>query len=134
VRENAGYGAITTLVVDWCEQTTRQAAVLLPKEKKRWPKALIIFKKALDYALASSGKKIHPFVDGPEVLAVERDTVRREFLKVYPADNIKAKGEAFRRCEKDAVSASLMTAREIETTEGGATFFWSASFEMNRSI
>ena len=53
--------------------------------------------------------------------------MRCEFLKAYPADNIKAKGEAFRRCERDAVSGSLMTAREIETTEGGATFFWSAS-------
>ena len=53
--------------------------------------------------------------------------MRREFLKAYPADNVKAKGEAFRRCEKDAVSASLMTAREIETPEGATTFFWSAT-------
>jgi hypothetical protein len=74
-----------------------------------------------------SGRKIRPFADGPEVLAVERETVRREFLKAYPADNIKAKGEAFRRCEKDAVSANLMMAREIETADSTAIYFWSAT-------
>ncbi len=118
VHENAGFDAVTTLVVDWSQGAADigNAAV----KTKRWPKALIIFKAALDAALAGSGRKMRPFADGPEVLAVDRERVREEFLRIYPADNVKSKGTAFRRCEQNAVGGHVMTSREIDA----ATFFW----------
>ncbi len=123
VYENAGYDAVTTLVVDWDEHATTRPADE-PARAKRWPRSLAIFKKALDYALTSSGKRMRPFVDGPEVLAAEREAVRAEFMKTYEADNADAKRAAFSRSVKAALAAELMNAREIGDAEAAATFLW----------
>jgi hypothetical protein len=40
----------------------------------------------------------------PEVLAVDREKARGEFMRSYPGDNRKTKGEAWRRYERNAVS------------------------------
>ena len=40
---------------------------------------------------------MRPFADNLEVLVVDREKVRAEFMRAYPADSRKAKGEAFRR-------------------------------------
>ena len=39
--------------------------------QRQWPKSLIVFKPVLDATLDERGKRIRPFIDGPEVLAVE---------------------------------------------------------------
>ena len=96
-----------------------------PSPARRWPKSLAIFKKALDFSIANSGRKLRPFTDGPEVLAIERETVRAEFLKSYPAENAKAKGVAFGRCVNDAIATGLMNSRELGAPECASTFFWS---------
>jgi hypothetical protein len=57
-------------------------------------------------------------------VAAERETVRIEFLKTYPANNEKAKGVAFGRCVKDAIALGLMNARDLDPAESGETFFW----------
>ena len=80
VYENASYDAVTTLVVDWSKQTAEREKAE-PARAKAWPKSLLVFKKALNYALTSSGKRMRPFIDGPEVLAAEREAVRAEFMK-----------------------------------------------------
>ncbi len=126
VYENASSEAVKTLVIEWADQAPAQSAAE-PAKAKRWPKSLSIFKKALDYALASSGKRMHPFTDGPEVQAVEREAVRTEFLRAYPADNAKAKGMAFGRCVRAALAEGLMNARELGEGETAATYFWSLS-------
>jgi len=83
-----------TCIVEW-RLTTVEAA---PVEKtKGWPKSLLIFKRALLNALTDFGKKMRPFADNLEVLVVDREKVRAEFMRAYPADSRKAKGEAFRR-------------------------------------
>ena len=124
VYENAGSDAVTTLVVEWEDQ---RATAFDPHPKdnrrKRPPRSRAIFKKALDSALAHTEQKIRPIADGPEVVAVKRDAVRAEFLKTYTADSPKAKTMAFGRCEKDAITAGLMTAHEIGSPESAATFF-----------
>ncbi len=122
VHENLGFDAVTTLVVDWSRKATNIG--IAGGKTKKWPKALVIFKKALDAALVDAGRKTRPFADGPEVLAVDREKVRDEFFKIYPADNIKAKGQAFRRCEQDAVAGQMMAAREVGPVEKAATIFW----------
>jgi hypothetical protein len=94
-----------------------------PKREK-WPKALVIFKRTFDAAPGSVGRKMFPFADGPEVLAVTREAVRAEFMKAYPADNPKAKAEAFRRCERDALARGLMASRSLGQDEAAETYFW----------
>jgi hypothetical protein len=56
-------------------------------------------------------------------LTVEREHVRREFMRAYPADNRKAKGEAFRRCGKEAVSRGVIAARS-PGDDLATAFFW----------
>jgi hypothetical protein len=106
-----------TLVIRW---PSPEEAAAPPRLVRLWPKSLMIFKRALDKALGDCGKRMRPFLDGPEVLAVERDTLRAEFMKTYPADNKKAQGEAFRRCERDAITAGLACSREV----GENVFYW----------
>jgi AAA domain len=103
-----------TLVVDWTEEEPAAP------RKRQWPKALVVFKRVFDAMLDERGKHIRPFMDGPEVLAVEREAVREEFQKAYSADTPKAKAVAFKRCVERASQLSLMCSREIN----GREFYW----------
>jgi hypothetical protein len=90
---------------------------------KPWPKALIIFRRALDEALDSAGKTTTPRAGMPEVRAVDREAVREHFMRLYVADTPKAKGVAFIRCGKDAVERGIMCS--INTGPDLAqTIFW----------
>jgi hypothetical protein len=109
--------AHTSLVIDWDPQD--DAAENAPKQPKG-SKALKIFKRALDTMLADAGRTIRPWPDGPEVQAVNRERVREEFYKIYPAENAKAKKQAFERKEQEAVASRMMVSRELDT----ATWFW----------
>ena len=109
-----------TCIVEW-RLTEVEAA---PVEKtKGWPKSLLIFKRALLNALTDFGKKMRPFADNLEVLVVDREKVRAEFMRAYPADSRKAKGEAFRRSEKDAVERGFIVSRSIGE-DLAATVLW----------
>jgi hypothetical protein len=110
-----------TCTVEWRLDALALAPVTRPKE--RWPKTLAIFKRSLENALSDFGAKTRPFADGPELLTVDREKVRAEFLRAYPADNRKAKGEAWRRYEKDAVSRGVIGSREVGN-EPTTTVFW----------
>jgi hypothetical protein len=123
--ENAGYDAVTTLVIDWETGSTARTDTSRTQATRRLSQSLIIFKRAFEFALTSSGEDLRPFQDGPTVRAVNRDSVRHEFLKTYPAESAKAKAMAFLRCAKDAVAFGLMNAREIGPPENPVTYFWS---------
>jgi hypothetical protein len=103
-----------TLVVDWTEEEPGAP------RKRQWPKSLVVFKRVLDIMLDERGKRIRPFIAGPEVLAVEREAVRGEFLKAYSADTPKAKAVAFKRCVERASQLGLMCSRGID----GREFYW----------
>jgi hypothetical protein len=109
-----------TCIVEW-----RLIAIEVgPIEKpKPWPKSLVIFKRALLNALTDFGVRMRPFADNLEVLAVDREKVRAEFMRAYPADNRKAKGESFRRCEIDAVKRGFVGSRSIGE-DLATTVFW----------
>ena len=108
-----------TCVVEW-----RLAAVeAAPKQPKPWPKSLVIFRRALESALANFGVKARPFLDGPQVLTADREKVRAEFMQAYPADTQRAKAEAFRRCERDAVSRGVIGSRSTDD-DRAATVLW----------
>lgn len=108
-----------TCTVEW--RVTDEARPVT--QPKAWPKSLAIFKRSLESALTDHGRKMRPFLDGPEVLAVDREMVRGEFMKAYPADNAKAKGEAFRRCEKEAVAMGFAGSRAAGP-DFAQTVFW----------
>jgi hypothetical protein len=120
---------IKTFVIEWRTRGDQEPARSGKPSLKVWPKSLLIFKRALDKTLGDSGKRMRPFPDGPEVLAVQLGTVRAEFLKVYPAENedakakAKTKTKAFERAIKQAEEASLICAREIDA-EDFKTFLW----------
>jgi hypothetical protein len=122
IYENAGYDAITTLVVDW--EAPKPDGAPAANARREWPKSLKIFLKALDFALTNSGERTRPFLDGPEVLAVKRDLARHEFMKIYPADNHASKDKAFRRCEQSAIAGNLMGSRDVGPLERTTTVFW----------
>jgi hypothetical protein len=110
----------STCIVEW-RQTATEAA---PVEKtKGWPKSLLIFKRALLNAITEFGVRMRPFADNLEVLAVDREKVRAEFMRAYPADNRKAKGESFRRCEIEAVKRGFVGSRSIGE-DLATTVFW----------
>jgi hypothetical protein len=90
---------------------------------KPWPKALIIFKRALDEALGSVGKTTIPRAGMPEVRAVDREAVRAEFFRLYPGDTQKAKSLAFLRCAKDAVERGITCSINVGP-DLGQTIFW----------
>ncbi len=96
---------------------------LTTEKGKRWPKALIIFKRALDEALDSFGKTAAPRAGMPEVRAVDREAVRAEFFRLYPGDTQKAKRDAFLRCAKDAVERGIMCSINVGP-DLGQTIFW----------
>jgi AAA domain len=110
----------STRVVRWREETQAEQTTT---KAKPWPKALNIFKRALDEAIDSAGKPMTPRAGMPEVRAVDRETVRTEFFRRYPADNAKSKGEAFRRCEKDAVVRGILCSLSIGP-DMAQTIFW----------
>ena len=89
------------------------AAAPPPSKVKPWPKALAVFKRAFDEALGEFGKTTVPRAGMPEVKAVEREHVRDEFFRLYPADTHNAKKEAFRRGVNDAVNRGLMNSINV---------------------
>ena len=116
---------LKTFIIDW-RSTFNHGGVQTgkPSPPKAWPKSLRIFKRALDKTLGDSGKRLRPFLDGPEVLAVASETVRAEFLKAYPDDSANnTKGKAFKRAIVRAVEAGVICAREIDA-ENFKTFLW----------
>jgi hypothetical protein len=111
----------TTLCIEWPVATDRSGAS--PKDTapvKRWSKGLKIFRDVLIETLDSRGENIKPFADGPSVKAIDREWMREEFKRRSPAENTKAKNEAFRRAVKDAVDMGLAVTREID----GITRIW----------
>jgi hypothetical protein len=113
---NGGGTTVETLVIDWTPAEPGEA----PLKTRHWPKSLVVFKRVLDKTLGDSGKRMRPFFDGPEVLAVNRDAARAEFLKTYSADSQRAKATAFNRSVKRALEESLMCSREID----GEEYYW----------
>ena len=89
----------------------------------RSPKALIIFKRALDEALDSAGKTTIPRAGMPEVKAVDREAVRAEFYRLYPGETQEAKRQAFARCAKDAVERGVLYSINVGP-DLAQTIFW----------
>jgi hypothetical protein len=113
-------------VIDWRKESGAgdfMEAVLSPR-KAHIPKSVAFFRRALIEALDACGKDMSPRAGMPQVKAVDREIVRAEFLKAYPAKNRKAKEMAFLRCEIDAVAHSIAGHRAIGAEGSENAVYW----------
>ena len=122
---------ITTLTIAW---ETQEAAASKAEERRcrRWTKTLHTLRKALLTAVAEHGKAVHPFgADGPEVRAVDKESLRREFYAsaIVESETEKqkatAKRQAFNRQMTNAAAAELIGLREVN----GETLVWTVLTE-----
>jgi hypothetical protein len=83
-----------------------------------WPKALVVFRRAMKTALANYGEDYQETILEPPVRAVATEEVRKEFYEIYPArgdspDRRQAtKQKQFRRCLERAQIDELIQIRE----------------------
>lgn len=111
---------ITAAVIDW--QAARKTN---EQDKTGWTKSLRVFQRVLTTTLASIGKDVRPFADGPMVCACDVEAVRKEFYLQYPADGTEAqksdaRRKAFKRYITSAVSSELVCVRDL----GGEQLVW----------
>src|SRR5262249_19192924 len=98
---------VDTLIIEW------GGTVDLPEPTSGWPKSLRLFHRILMAQLAEHGVEIQP---GGErtVHAIDRELVRTEFYKSYPADGedekqrTAARRKAFQRAIQDAQNRALI--------------------------
>jgi hypothetical protein len=110
----------TRKVLDWDKSATTGAP-----DASGWCPSLQLLRRILMSMLADAGIEVMPFADGPVVRAVDRELIRAEFYKQYPADGdekqkAEARRRAFSRAIKDAQAKSLIMVREI----GGTQLVW----------
>jgi hypothetical protein len=105
----------------WLPSAPRSVNVTTPAHI---PKSVAFFRRALIEALDARGKDMSPRAGMPQVKAVDREIVRAEFLKAYPAKNRKAKEMAFLRCEIDAVARSIAGHRAIGAEGSENAVYW----------
>lgn len=117
---------VTTCVVDWRERGATESNTTKAADKP-WPRSLQIFRRAFDAAIGEHGAPTQPFgADGPTVVAVDYEHVRREFYSAYPADGeterqrLSAKRAALHRNAKDAQGRGLLVMRD----SGETTLAW----------
>ena len=114
----------STCVVDW--DLARTAANSQKPTRDPWRGNARFLRSAID-VMSDKSKAIRPFgSEGPEVKALDREEVRREFYAAYPADGDSDKAraatrrQAFDRAIKAGVAATLLQVRELE----GVTWLW----------
>jgi hypothetical protein len=117
---------VETLIIKWPDNNAPQPPSA--KTRKPWPKSLHMFKRALDTVLGERGKKIKPFHDKAEFLAVKLSLVRDEYYKVHPAPVKATKEKAFERAVKDAIAVDMACVREVDA-ENFEQFIWRLGVE-----
>jgi hypothetical protein len=111
----------TACVVDWSEQQRSLTAT-----RDRWPRSLRLLREVLDNALNEHGKRMRPWVDGPEILAVDIERVRQAFSERYVTASTElnqrrdACRKAFTRAAQLAQHNGLVGVREIN----GVQWIW----------
>jgi hypothetical protein len=112
---------VSTLKIIWSAETI--AAADGTKEKRDpWLKSMSsrLLRKVLMNLIPDCGKDMRPYPDGPTVRAIDKEVIRKEFYKEYPAEGdtpkqkAEAKKKAFKRAIEDAHKAILIVTREID--------------------
>ena len=105
---------ITRKVLDWNKQTTSSP----DGDDDKWTASLQLLRRILMTILADAGRNVTPFAGGKPVRAVDRELVRNEFYKQYPADGddkqkTEVRRKAFSRAIKGAQNKKLIMVREV---------------------
>ena len=102
-------------------------SIITSAKAKPLPRAARAYIDALHIVVDEKGKKVRPFgSEGPEVNAADRDLVRDEFYRAWPADGDddkarkNAKRQAFGRGEAEAIERHRVAARDV----GGVQLVW----------
>jgi hypothetical protein len=104
----------------------------VPEATRRgWPKALSLFERVLKDTLLENGETIHELDDphSPQVRAVDREAVRREYYSRYPADGDtpqkqqESTRKAFNRAVARAQEERLL---EVRVVPDKGTMLWLA--------
>jgi hypothetical protein len=109
----------TTKVIVWDEAP----AAMSDAPRQGPPKSMRYFRDALAAAMGKNGVRIPPVEGEGDVMCVEREAVRREFIATYPADEPKAKDKAWTRCLMDSRNYGV-NIREIDYHGQMTTFLW----------
>jgi hypothetical protein len=123
---------VSTLKVIWSAEPVA-TETNVKSTKDRWSKSLRLLRKILMNLLVACGKDVLPYFDGPKVRAVDKEIVRREFYKEYPAEGetdkqkVEARRQAFNRSVKDAQANGLVGVREVE----GIQYVWLVRAEVS---
>jgi hypothetical protein len=110
---------ITTLKIKWSDGNATTTA----GTKDPWSKSLRLLRRVLMNLLVDHGKDLRPYADGPIVRAIDKELVRAEFYKDYPADGDThqkrqiARNRALNRSINDAQAAGLIGVREIDLVQ-----------------
>ncbi|OKO74516.1 hypothetical protein AC629_34970 [Bradyrhizobium sp. NAS80.1] len=115
---------VTTMTIEWQTDATPKAD---ESKFKRWSKALQPLRKALLAVLPEHGSVVRPYgAEGPEVRAVDKEVLRREFYSIAIVDSdtkeqeAEAKKKALNRALSGASSGELVGIREVN----GLTLVW----------
>ena len=95
-------------------------SIITSTKAKPLPRAARAYIDALHLVVGENGKKVRPFgFEGSEVNAADRELVRDEFYRAWPADGDddkakkNAKRQAFGRGEADAIERRRIATREV---------------------
>lgn len=124
---------ITTKTIEWDMSSTPSR----PRKKSGWSKSLATLGRSLNVTLRDQGRLVRPFgMEGPEVHAVDRESLRIEFYKSVlvesesDAKRLEAKKKAFNRSLNAAAEAELIGAREVN----GVDMVWLVKAEDESSM
>lgn len=97
-------------------------------------RAMRAYLEALQVVLLDAGKKLRPFgSEGAEVTAVDREAIRAEFYRAWPADGdteakkTATKRQRFNKGEGELIERKLICTREIDMR----TFVWAVTRQAN---
>jgi hypothetical protein len=119
---------VTTLKIVWSVEPVATAPDTKVK-KDPWTKSLRQLRKVLMNLLVDCGKNIRPYSDGPEVRAVNKEIIRKEFYKEHIAEGETheqrqdVRRRAFNHALSDAQKAGLICVREIDDIQ----YIWLAA-------
>jgi hypothetical protein len=112
---------VDTLVIEWGGSIDPADA-----QQGKWPKSTLLLRRIMMTLLVSQGVDIQPEPDGATVRAIDREFVREEFNRSYPADgDTEEKRRNIRRQRfftaiKNAQERRLIDVRNI----GETTYLW----------
>jgi hypothetical protein len=112
---------VDTLVLEW-------GGTIDPADARhgRWPKSTLLLRRIMMTLLVKQGVDIQPEPDGAVVRAIDRELVRKEFCKSYPADGDTEEKRQHTRRQRFSVAVKTAHERDLidARVNGETTYLW----------